>query len=183
MCSEKQWERIRTQYITSDIAHRTLAAEHGVPYATLRDRAKREGWTIQRKEFRSKVGVETEQKLNELAVQQAEEIVGTRDWVKRSLIEVARRCMEPERVMLRQGREWVQAEDDEGNLVFRFDSAGANRALELVGKDVGMFVDQLKIMRELQDMTDEELLAIVEGKGCTGASGGAGVGETENDRG
>ena len=33
--------------------------------------------------------------------------------------------------------------DDEGNMVYEFDSAGANRALELLGKHLKLFTDNI----------------------------------------
>lgn len=71
----------------------------------------------------------------------AEKTEITADYVLTSLKEVAERCMAPVPVM-----EWdvdkkerTQKMDDRGNPVFEFDSAGANRALEMLGKHVGIF--------------------------------------------
>lgn len=43
------------------------------------------------------------------------------------------------------------------------DSAGANRALELLGKNQKLFIDSMELTRktDLQDLTDEELLKII----------------------
>ncbi len=64
------------------------------------------------------------------------------DWVLRRLVEVSERCLRPERKM-----EWdpeekmlVPAFDEEtGRPIFEFDSAGANRSLQLVGLHIGMW--------------------------------------------
>ena len=63
------------------------------------------------------------------------------DFIINGLKEVANRCMQKSAVM-----EWdhdlrilKQAKDDYGNHVWEFDSAGANRALELLGRHVGLF--------------------------------------------
>lgn len=56
----------------------------------------------------------------------------TKDWVLASLLTVAERCMG--KTVTIKGRE-VQ---------YRFDSAGANRALELLGKELGMFVERVE---------------------------------------
>jgi hypothetical protein len=47
--------------------------------------------------------------------------------------------------MVRDGKELVQARDletDEG--IWQFDSAGANRSLELLGKHLGLFVEKVE---------------------------------------
>ena len=63
------------------------------------------------------------------------------DFVIGGLQEVARRCMQQVPVM-----EWdrelkckVQVTDEKGEGVWEFDSGGANRALELLGKHLGVF--------------------------------------------
>lgn len=56
-------------------------------------------------------------------------------------------------------------QDAEGRPVERgvVDASGANRALELLGKNLRLFVDSLDVTRrtELMDLSDEELLKIV----------------------
>lgn len=66
------------------------------------------------------------------------------DWVLSGLREVAERCMTAVPVVRFDFTEkaMVPVLDDEGNGVWQFDSRGANRAIELVGKHLGMFVDR-----------------------------------------
>ena len=70
----------------------------------------------------------------------------TKASVLRRLDEVANRCMQAVPVMeydrLVEG--YVQKTDDEGRGVWEFDSAGANRALELLGKHLGLFVQRVE---------------------------------------
>jgi len=61
----------------------------------------------------------------------------TQDWIVTNLRAVAERCMQAEPVTNMRG------EALEGQ--FRFDSHGANRALELLGKHLGMFVDRTSL--------------------------------------
>lgn len=56
------WIAIRTEYETANISYRKLAEKHGVSFPTLRDRAKREGWTKSREVTRDKVITKTLQK-------------------------------------------------------------------------------------------------------------------------
>lgn len=48
------WGEIRNEYINGGISYRTLAAKHGVPYRTLSDRARSEGWVKLRDQVRIK---------------------------------------------------------------------------------------------------------------------------------
>lgn len=61
------------------------------------------------------------------------------DWVLARFKEISDRCMQKSPVMIRQGRDIVQKIDEEGNHVWEFDSTGANRATELIGKHIGWF--------------------------------------------
>ena len=68
----------------------------------------------------------------------------TSEYVLTNLKEVVERCMQRSPVMVfdRAEKEMVQKVDDDGRDVWEFDSAGANRALELIGKHLGMFTDR-----------------------------------------
>lgn len=78
----------------------------------------------------------------------ASSIVDRREWVMSSLVEVAERCMEKREVIVKgkpSGR-------------FVFDSKGANQALHLIGKEIGMFVDRKEIRRgPLTEQSDDQL--------------------------
>ncbi len=68
------------------------------------------------------------------------------EWVLRNLEEIAGRCMQKKPVMVydREERGMVQAQDVDGCDIWTFDSAGANRAVELIGKHLRMFTDRLE---------------------------------------
>lgn len=56
-------------------------------------------------------------------------------WVLDNLKFVAERCLTPEPMV-----------DKEGNIIeWRFDSSGANKALETIGKHLGMFTEKVKV--------------------------------------
>lgn len=73
-----------------------------------------------------------------------------REWVLRKLIDNVDRAMQAEPVR-----------DSEGNPTgeYRYDGATANRALELIGKEFGMFVQRHEHRHTLETLTDEQLLA------------------------
>lgn len=66
----------------------------------------------------------------------------TQDWVISNLVQVVERSLQRAPVFNARGKQVV---DEEGRHVWRFDSAGANKALELLGKHVGMFGDKMKV--------------------------------------
>jgi hypothetical protein len=82
-----------------------------------------------------------------------EEIACDRVAVLRDLLEIKNRCMEAVPVFNARGEpigEWT------------FNSAGALRALELIGRELGMFVDRKEVRHgPLLNVTDEELDTIL----------------------
>lgn len=65
------------------------------------------------------------------------------EWVLKNLIEVSQRCMQKVPVMYfdKEDKEYKQETTADGEGVWEFDANGANRALELIGKHLGMFVE------------------------------------------
>ena len=64
------------------------------------------------------------------------------EYVLSNLKEVVERCMQRSPVMIRQGKDIVQKVDDQGRSVWEFDSMGANKALENIGKHLKMFTEK-----------------------------------------
>jgi phage terminase small subunit len=67
------------------------------------------------------------------------------DWVLRQAVEIHQRCMSEIRPVLNP-KTRKQVYDDDGNALFTFNAAAANRALELVGKhvEVAAFKDRIE---------------------------------------
>ena len=68
------------------------------------------------------------------------------EYVLSSLKEVVERCMQRKRVMIfdKVEKEMVQATDETGEGVWEFDANGANKALELLGKNLKLFTEKLE---------------------------------------
>jgi phage terminase small subunit len=68
------------------------------------------------------------------------------DFVVNNLIEVSQRCLQKVPVMEWNGelKAMAQKQDEAGNDVWEFDSQGANRALELLGKHLKMYTDKVE---------------------------------------
>lgn len=54
-------------------------------------------------------------------------------WVRKRFKEISDRCMQAKPVMTREGNEWVESGE------YEFDSGGANKATEMLGKIIGVF--------------------------------------------
>ena len=61
------------------------------------------------------------------------------EWVLKRLRDISDRCMQAEPVLVREGSEWVESGE------YKFDSSGANKSTELIGKHLGMFTDKLEV--------------------------------------
>jgi phage terminase small subunit len=87
------------------------------------------------------------------------DIAAERKWVLTSLKDVAKRCMQAEPVLDSKGTPTGE---------YTFQASGANRALELLGKEYGLFVDKTDSVHRfvstvdlLENGTPEELQAEV----------------------
>ncbi len=79
------------------------------------------------------------------------------------LMAIVERCMQRQEITDSKGK---------STGVWRFDAAAATRALELLGKQLGMFKDQRLIgVKRIDDMTEEEIVAFL-GEGAEGGDTG-----------
>ena len=65
----RDWIAIRNEYASTDISTRALAEKYGIPYNTIKDRAKREKWVVIRDEQHSKIAAETAQKTAQVVAE------------------------------------------------------------------------------------------------------------------
>ena len=73
--------------------------------------------------------------------QQTKRTLITADYVLSSLREVVERSMQRAPVCNMRGEQII---DDEGNHIWGFDAKNANRALELLGKHLGLWTDKVQ---------------------------------------
>lgn len=71
----------------------------------------------------------------------------TADYVIDNLREIAERCMQKSPVMIKG----EQALDEEGRHIWTFDAKNAIRALELLGRHMGMFTDKVNVQNENEE--------------------------------
>lgn len=80
-------------------------------------------------------------RIGELKAARAQRTEISADFILTGLKEVAERCLQRVPVMEwdYENRAMRQKTDENGNAMWEFDSTGANRAFELLGKHVGIF--------------------------------------------
>ncbi len=79
---------------------------------------------------------EIQDRIAELKAERVERTKIDADYVLRQAVKLHERCMQE--VTPKTDRKGEQLEDEEGNAIFEFDSSGAARSLELVGKHIGV---------------------------------------------
>lgn len=80
-------------------------------------------------------------RIEALQKERSEKLSIDAEWVLRRLVSISDRCMQAEPVMVFSpaDKAMVHKEDEEGNRLYQFDSSGANRATEMIGKHIGFF--------------------------------------------
>lgn len=79
--------------------------------------------------------------IEKAQAKRARRVEVTQDYVLSNLVEVVERTMQRAPVLDRKGE---QVTDEEGRAVWTFDAKNANRALELLGKHLGIFTDKIR---------------------------------------
>lgn len=83
----------------------------------------------------------------------------TQEWVVNRLKEISDRCMQVEPVMKYIDGEYVESGE------YKFDSSGANKSTELLGRHIGIFEKDNKQktpQSDLSNLSDEDLLKLAE---------------------
>jgi phage terminase small subunit len=85
-------------------------------------------------------------RIRELQKEQTERLAITSDWVVQQLVDVVKKSKEPEPVMKWDADKKQIVESGE----YTFDSKGATKALELLGKHLGMYVEKVEEKVDMQ---------------------------------
>ena len=73
------WQKIKTEYITTDTSYRKLAQKYGVHYNAIANRAKQEGWISQRNQYCDKTMTNTLDAISEEQVDRATNLISVAD--------------------------------------------------------------------------------------------------------
>lgn len=82
------------------------------------------------------------QAISEAKTARTERTLVTADYVVLNLKRIAERCMERRPVLNSKGEQVI---GEDGKPAWVFDSKGATRALELLGKHIGIFTDKVEV--------------------------------------
>lgn len=94
--------------------------------------------------------VRIKEKIDKLKIEVAEKLSLDATWVMKRFKDISDRCMTAEPVMKFQDGVWIETGE------YQFDSSGANKATEMIGKMIGVFevdnkqknVSAIKFIRE-----------------------------------
>lgn len=76
-----------------------------------------------------------------------------KDWIRDRLAQIVERCMQAEPVLDREGNRTGE---------YTFQAPAAIRALELLGKDMGMFVERKEVLHgNIETLSDERLRELI----------------------
>lgn len=73
------WQKIKTEYITTDTSYRKLAEKHGVGESTLFARASKEKWVEQKEQHQSKTVAKTLDAISKKQVDRAANLISVAD--------------------------------------------------------------------------------------------------------
>ena len=73
------WQKIKTEYITTDTSYRKLGEKYGVTYSVIGERARTEGWVEQREQFRNETITKTVDAISSKQVDRAANLISVSD--------------------------------------------------------------------------------------------------------
>ena len=90
--------------------------------------------------------VEVLSRVRELQAEKTKRLAVSQDWVVHHLVDMVDKCMEPVEVL-----EWdYEAREMRRTGTYTFDSKGAAKALEMLGKHLGMFVEKTEVKQTVE---------------------------------
>ena len=73
------WNKIKTEYITTDTSYRKLGEKYGVGYSVIGEKARLEGWVEQREQFRNKTLTKAVEAISDKQVDRAANLISVAD--------------------------------------------------------------------------------------------------------
>jgi phage terminase small subunit len=130
--------------------HENLAQAY-VETANKKKAGEKAGYTDKSNAFRAILRSDVQERIKFLQEERAEELGIDAYYVLKNLKSIAERCMQGEPVTDRDGSPvFIQGPDEEYAALYKFDQAGANKSLEMIGKHLGMFKEEVKLTGNLK---------------------------------
>ncbi|WP_081409403.1 terminase small subunit [Acinetobacter sp. Root1280] len=130
--------------------HENLAQAY-VETASKKKAGEKAGYTDKSNAFRAILRPDVQERIKFLQEERAEELGIDAYYVLKNLKSIAERCMQGEPVTDRDGSPvFIQGPDEEYSALYKFDQAGANKSLEMIGKHLGMFKEEVKLTGNLK---------------------------------
>ncbi len=115
------WLKIRNEYINGNISYRKLAEKYGIPFSTLKFRAKEENWFENRKKQRNKIETKLAQKTAEkLAEKEADRLARISDAADVLLDKIEAASQQLDQLLVFDKRRYMHQlikDKDTGNLI------------------------------------------------------------------
>jgi hypothetical protein len=73
------WQKIKTEYITTQISYRALEKKYGINYKVIADKGKKEGWSQLRSQHRDKTLTKTLDTISNQQVDRAANLISVAD--------------------------------------------------------------------------------------------------------
>ena len=73
------WQKIKTEYITTDTSYRKLGEKYGIHYKVISERGKTEGWVTLRSQYRDKTFTKTLDTISNQQVDRAANLISVAD--------------------------------------------------------------------------------------------------------
>ena len=73
------WQKIETEYITTDTSYRKLSQKHGVHYQAICHKSKEGGWIAKREQFRNDTVTKTVDAIGDQTVDRATKVMNVAD--------------------------------------------------------------------------------------------------------
>lgn len=85
------WEKIRTEYVTTSTSYRKLSEKHGVSFSVIGERAREEGWAEQRTQHRNKTYTKTLDRISSKQVERAAKLHNAVDTLLQKIVDGIKR--------------------------------------------------------------------------------------------
>jgi phage terminase small subunit len=108
--------------------------------------------------------VKVHARIGELMEERSKKLLIDAYHVMQTLVEINSRCMSKVTPVLEYDpveRKMMQKADEAGNKIYEFDSTGANRSIELIGKHLKMFTERVSNSFEFERMADDQIDEII----------------------